>query len=165
VHNSGTRKGFVLQRTNTKLLSVQDHHQGGGRCAKRELQQTTTNVARSYLKGAYQEAFAARQRELEGSAVVKSELRKLKGSDVGTATLQPKTSSGNETFRDVDNPAGPVAQLRALAEEQRKQNAKLSMSQAYDRVYADVKNRKLIEAAMELRTPSLPRLLDPKPPI
>jgi hypothetical protein len=134
--------------------------------AEREAR-TQTNLAeqnaRSYLSKAYQEAFAARQAQFNNSPEVKAELKKLRSSDVGRATLEPETSSGVNSF-NVDDPADAVAQLRTLAEEQRKQNPKLSMSQAYDRVYADVKNRELIEQAMSQRSPSQARLLDPKPP-
>jgi hypothetical protein len=54
---------------------------------------------------------------------------------------------------------------KALAEEQVRANNKLSMDQAYSRVYADAKNRGLIEQAMSQRTPAQARLLEPKPPI
>jgi hypothetical protein len=123
---------------------------------------TVTNAGLSYLKSSAAEIEMQRRRYLDQkigkgidaafskaeAAQVRAKLQKLQSSDVGTATLTPKVSNGNQALYDAGKAA---AQLKALAQEQVRANNKLSMSQAFERVYSDGRNRDLIERAIRTR--------------
>jgi hypothetical protein len=111
--------------------------------------QTTTNYRDavqpgplSYLKGAAQAAWAARQAQFQNSDVIKSELRKLSSRDVGTAETKPRTVSGDAPL--VDNPKSAYDQLKQLAVQVRRAASQLSEAQAFERVYQDPRNAELV---------------------
>ena len=60
----------------------------------------------------------------------------------GRASLAPRVTSGRAAQK-VDDPRSALDQLRALADEQRKQNTELTEAGAFARVYEDPKNAKL----------------------
>lgn len=64
------------------------------------------------------------------------------GGEPGRATLAPRVAGGADA-RAINNPRKALDQLKALADEQRRQNPTLSEAGAFARVYADPKNKDL----------------------
>jgi hypothetical protein len=74
----------------------------------------------------------------------------------GRATLTPRSSgfSGGGRAQNVDNPRTALEQLRALADEQRKQHKELTEAGAFARVYEDPKNAALVAKERDENRPT-----------
>jgi hypothetical protein len=95
----------------------------------------------SYVKRGVVDAMAEHRATVTEAA--RQELAKLRATDVGTATTEPRVASGPENF-NPDRPTSAYQQLRQMAEQHRAAGRKLSIEQAFSEVYADPRNRDLV---------------------